>query len=454
MRKFTALALFLTLMTVSPILAEQEYGRPGEMEAGGIIGYSFLDEYAGLNLKNNLHFGARFGIFVDRNYSFETTYQLLYTDTDLAAGGNRGARIGSWRFNLLYHFLSGSNVRPYLTGGIGWEHTKVYGTLNSQDMGFNAGLGVRYYITDYLVARADGRFVYKEVAGASRQYDCEASFGISYIFGGKPAADADGDGVADKKDQCAATPAGAKVDENGCPMDADKDGVFDGTDKCPRTLQGLKVDEKGCMQDLDGDAVPDGPDQCPDTPKGMKVDSKGCPADRDGDGVADIQDKCPDTKEGIEVDDKGCPLDTDADKVPDYLDHCPNTAPGIKIDSKGCPLVTKSRGILKGITFRFGKAELTPNSKTILNDVTKELLEFPKVRVEVQGHTDSVGSAEANLRVSNARAESVVEYMVSKGVPRDRLTARGYGEIQPVANNKTKAGRSKNRRVELKWLDN
>ncbi len=452
MFKRFALAVAITLSFSLPVFAER--GQQGDFEVGPYVGYAFFSDYGSHNIEQNLLYGVRLGYFFEENWSFEPSYQMLWTDTDRATGTNNGASLRALRFNLLYNFLPGKRLRPFLTGGLGWEYTKVNGSFKSNDLGVNAGGGLRVFLTDYLAARLDGRFVYTEVSELdARQYNYEAMFGLTYLFGGKPPADTDGDGIPDKKDACAETPKGATVNPEGCPSDSDGDGVFDGIDQCARTIKGLKVNEKGCTMDSDGDAVPDGADQCEGTPAGMPVDGKGCPKDKDTDGVSDDKDQCPDTPAGTPVDEKGCPLDTDKDGVPDHLDQCPNTEAGKDIDAMGCPKVSLARGVLQGVNFKTGSADLTLNSQTILDGVAEELNKFPKVRVEVQGHTDSSGSEQINLKVSDQRANSVVDYLVSKGVDRGRLDARGYGEAEPIADNNTREGRRKNRRVELKWLD-
>lgn len=425
--------------------------QTGAVELGAYGGYGFPDNYGGLNPKDRPLFGARIGAFLTPNVSFEPSFQIFWSKT--AAG--TGFKIYSTRFNLLYNFLSQKRINPFVTGGIGWERSSVSGFGKSDDLGFNAGGGARFFFTDSFAARLDGRFVYNEVGGAinRRQYNYEAMLGLAYIFGGKPAADTDGDGVNDRKDKCADTPKGATVDKKGCPTDSDSDGVFDGIDQCAGTAKDTKVDEKGCPMDSDGDGVHDGIDQCPNTFKGAVVDEKGCPTDTDADGVADKMDKCPNTPKEAKVDEAGCPIDTDLDGIPDFLDKCPGTKKGSRVDVMGCPLQTKARGVLKGVNFKFGKAEIHPDSYKVLDATAVALQEFPEVQVEVQGHTDSTGPEAANKAISQSRAQSVSDYLVSKGVSSNRLHPKGYGEEKSIASNKTRAGRAKNRRVELLWLD-
>jgi OOP family OmpA-OmpF porin len=109
--------------------------------------------------------------------------------------------------------------------------------------------------------------------------------------------------------------------------------------------------------------------------------------------------------------------------------------------------------ILEGVNFETGKADLTPESRTILDGVAESLVANVEIRVQVGGHTDSRGSAALNKRLSAARAESVRQYLISKGVAADRLTAAGFGPSKPIASNKTAAGRAQNRRVELTRLN-
>ena len=272
--------------------------------------------------------------------------------------------------------------------------------------------------------------------------------------------DSDGDGVPDYRDECPNTPKEAYgyLAVTGCPLDSDGDGVYDYIDQCPNTpaaAYGL-VDTLGCPIDTDGDGVYDYLDLCPDTPeeaRGM-VDQNGCPLDTDKDGVYDYMDECPETPAVARnfVDSVGCFLDTDGDGVYDYEDQCPTIA-GVK-ENLGCPEIKREiRNLLKkamsGIQFENGKATIKPNSYPILNDIAKIFIDNPTYMVEVQGHTDNVGKYDYNIDLSERRAQAVRTYLINKGVPAERLTAHGYGPDRPIDDNKTKAGRAKNRRVEF-----
>jgi OOP family OmpA-OmpF porin len=272
--------------------------------------------------------------------------------------------------------------------------------------------------------------------------------------------DEDGDGVHDNKDMCPYTPKGAIVDDQGCPADIDGDGVYDGIDECPGTPKGAIVDRVGCPMDIDGDGVYDGIDRCPQTPKGVIVDEYGCGLDSDGDGVPDGIDRCPDTPKGAKVDKKGCPLDSDGDGVPDGIDRCPNTPAGTTVDAYGCTsgeTLFLDTGVFttSDILFEISKADIKPESHAILDRIGGSLIQWPALKIEIGGYTDSSGSAELNQSLSEQRAQAVLEYLVKKfpEIQRSQYVTKGYGEESPIATNDTKEGRAQNRRVEFKVLN-
>ncbi|SJM89299.1 OmpA family protein [Crenothrix polyspora] len=142
-------------------------------------------------------------------------------------------------------------------------------------------------------------------------------------------------------------------------------------------------------------------------------------------------------------------LDSDADGVNDCIDKCPGTINGSQVDDQGCPI----RLEIRGVNFKFDSAELTPSAMSILDGVADSLIKFPqKNDIEVQGHTSSEGTNRYNLRLSQRRSQSVADYLSQKGVT-NKLTAKGYGEDQPIADNSTQDGRERNRRVELIWIE-
>ncbi len=261
--------------------------------------------------------------------------------------------------------------------------------------------------------------------------------------------DKDGDGITDLDDNCPAV-AGLKLLQ-GCP-DSDSDGVADYLDKCLNTSAGAKVDENGCPIDTDNDGVSDNIDKCPNTPAQAQVDEFGCSLDADKDGVSDNLDKCPNTPDKGIVDEFGCLLDTDRDGVADYLDKCPVTAG--TLENQSCPEVKKEvkmlfQKALQGIKFETGKSIIKPVSYPILDAVVKVMNENPTYKLIIGGHTDNVGSETLNITLSQNRADAVAVYLIEKGVSPTRVAATGYSFNKPVDDNSTVAGRARNRRVEL-----
>ena len=232
------------------------------------------------------------------------------------------------------------------------------------------------------------------------------------------------------------------------PIDTDGDGVADKDDLCP-TVAGPK--SLGGCPDTDGDGVADKDDKCP-TVAGIKM-FNGCP-DTDGDGIEDAKDKCP-TQPGT-AKYQGCPVpDTDGDGLNDDYDKCP-TVPGT-IANNGCPDETKKVEeqkkvdiSAKTILFQIKSAALRSSSFQSLDAVAKILNEDAQVGLEIEGHSDNVGNANFNTKLSQKRADTVMKYLEKKGVASSRMTAKGFGSTQPVAENNTADGRAQNRRVVLK----
>ena len=190
--------------------------------------------------------------------------------------------------------------------------------------------------------------------------------------------------------------------------------------------------------DTDGDGVVDSKDKCPKTPAGRKVNADGCELDRDGDGIVDGDDKCPDVYAKTA---DGCPLPVaapvEAKPAADYS------------ASPIAPAAIPRRLVLEGVNFDYDKATLRPEDIAIIDQNAADLKEWGDIDLEVSGHTDNRGSDKYNMGLSQRRAEAVRTHLISKGISADRLTAKGYGESQPIESNDTDEGRFKNRRVEL-----
>ena len=180
--------------------------------------------------------------------------------------------------------------------------------------------------------------------------------------------------------------------------------------------------------------------------------------DSDGDGVPDHLDKCPDTAHGVGVDASGCPLDSDGDGVSDALDKCPDTPKGVPVDDTGCPPegieAVDGEWVIRGrLLFDTNKWDLKPEALPVLDQAVNYLKKNTQWLVEIQGHTDSTGPMKWNQTLSARRAESVKDYMVTKGVASSRLTTKGFGASEPKESNDTREGRAQNRRVDFRPME-
>jgi outer membrane protein OmpA-like peptidoglycan-associated protein len=313
-------------------------------------------------------------------------------------------------------------------------------------------------------------------SGGARDYAYSTgvipAYGAQFILGWNgfmTVQDDDKDGIRNNVDRC---PKDAEdfdgfEDENGCPdLDNDLDGIPDRNDNCPNEPEdkdGFK-DEDGCPDiDNDGDGLVDIKDQCPNVAEDLDgfEDTDGCPdLDNDKDGIADNKDKCPNIAEDFDgfQDDDGCPdLDNDNDGLNDSIDNCPNESETFNNfqDDDGCPDTVKkessipARQILTGIEFRNNGPEMTFNSYQYIEPLIRQLKQSPEVEIEVRGHTDTLGVFSKNLPLSQMRAEAVRQYLVLKGIDSRRIRAVGLGATDPIADNRTAAGRAKNRRIEV-----
>ena len=339
----------------------------------------------------------------------------------------------------LMNLIKSKRIDPsiHIGGGYTWigEELKA-GTLNG-------GLGLTYWFTE--MVGLSWRSTYKQSFEDIREdmpSHMQHFAGLTFKFGGK---DTDGDGIYDKDDACPEV-AGLKQ-FNGCP-DTDADGITDASDSCPDVAGPAEFN--GCP-DTDGDGIADKDDACPEV-KGLK-EFGGCP-DTDGDGTQDKNDKCIDVKGPKE--NGGCPWpDRDGDKVLDKDDKCPDVAG--TVSNNGCPEVTeeaikKLNDYAKTILFDTNKDTFKQQTFPVLLAISAILKEYPSSKFSIEGHTDSDGSNEFNLRLSDSRALAVKKYLVEQGIDEFRLSAMGYGESKPIDTNNTKAGKANNRRVEVKLV--
>jgi outer membrane protein OmpA-like peptidoglycan-associated protein len=363
-----------------------------------------------------------YGIDATIKYSFQELIKSKVIDPSLSVGGG-------------YTFLGDDS----------------FGTVNP-------GAGITFWFTDAIGLELATRYKWAVASGSgdnpgrndyNGEIDTPSHFqhtaGLIFKFGGK---DTDGDGIYDKDDACPDV-AGLKQ-FNGCP-DTDGDGIVDASDACPDVF-GLAA-LNGCP-DTDGDGIADKDDACPDV-AGLAA-LKGCP-DTDGDGIADKDDKCP-TVAGPK-ENGGCPfLDADKDGVADKDDDCPTVAG--PASNRGCPEVTSEaledlKVQARAVYFNSGKATFKTGDKETQArlDAIKEILKnYPNAKFSIEGHTDSTGSAKINQKLSEDRAKAVLDALVQRGVNPENLESKGFGASQPVASNKTAAGKAQNRRTEIRHI--
>jgi outer membrane protein OmpA-like peptidoglycan-associated protein/opacity protein-like surface antigen len=362
----------------------------------------------------------------------------------LAGSFNQIDKIGDYKADDLSYFGLDLDVRfsflhgwfdPYLLAGGGYTWIDEEG-----DPTLNGGLGINFWFNDFIGANVQTMYKHS-FDEESMLPHWQHALGLTFKFGGK---DTDGDGIYDKDDACPEVAGIAAF--NGCP-DTDLDGIQDSEDACP-TVPGLAA-LNGCP-DSDGDGIADKDDACP-TVAGVAA-LQGCP-DSDGDGIADKDDACPNEAGVAEM--QGCPYkDADGDGVYDNVDRCP-TVPG-PASNQGCPQITEDTqkqllDLSRAIYFNTGKATFTDITAVRLKNISELLGAHKDLPFRIEGHTDNTGSDKINDKLSQDRANAVMKYLIDNGFPADKLRAVGYGSKNPISDNKTKLGRTENRRVDIFW---
>ncbi|HMW95373.1 MAG TPA: OmpA family protein [Chitinophagales bacterium] len=473
MRKRILLLMAICMMITSTIFAEMKAPRKATSAVGNSkwslgLGMEVADFYSPKmgklkTFKTPVAFGPRIGFWRNFNasialgidvasYAFSSkntdptlpavnTYNLLYAGSAV------------YKFNNGYVIKEDAGVAPYIFAKIqgAWAE-KAITKESVNGLGIPIGAGINFKIANNVALNTYGGYNF-----AVKNNEDHIFFGAGLMVDlgkGKTVeepvkkeepvklVDTDGDGIADIDDACPEVAGIAQF--NGCP-DTDGDGIPDKDDECPE-VAGV-IEHNGCP-DTDGDGIPDSKDACP-TVKGV-AEFGGCPnPDSDGDGIIDSFDKCP--NEAGPLSTAGCP-DKDGDGIADKDDKCPNEAG--PASTKGCPeakVIQEANSGFKDIQFDLGKATIRPESYSILDNAAKIMIEqLPNAKFEIGGHTDSKGSAALNNKLSQSRADAVVKYLISKGVDKSRLTAKGYGSTKPlVSPEKTEADYQTNRRIEI-----
>ncbi|HOZ50531.1 MAG TPA: OmpA family protein [Chitinophagaceae bacterium] len=325
---------------------------------------------------------------------------------------------------LNYNILPKFNylISPYLTAGLS-------GSLRGADKGIDipAGLGFNIHLGHGVFINLESN--YRVALSAINQNHLTHSAGLVYWW------------KTNKKEKPApvvAMPAPPVI------KDTDNDGIADNDDSCP-TLPGTKQ-MKGCP-DKDNDGIADNEDLCPEQ-KGVKQ-FNGCP-DSDGDGIQDNKDACPTVAGTSKY--KGCPIpDADNDGFNDEVDKCPQVASSV---NNGCPEIKqedkkKIEMAAQGINFETGSANIKKASLANLDKIVDILKSEPTYLVDIEGHTDNVGTSEKNLELSQKRADACKKYLVDHGIQESRINSTGFGDMKPIGDNKTSQGRALNRRTEF-----
>ncbi len=389
------------------------FAAHANVEVGGTAGIHVFSDENELGVsdvpdasseRNSALFGLRLGVFFGDMIGVEGEIGVIPSES-------RDEVFDIWNLTYRAHLVAqfraadpAVKLVPFVLAGAGAVQvvdTKGPDVISEDtDPAFYVGVGAKYRVDNGWGLRADGRILMvpsSEDDGITQ--DFELLLSIYKEFGRKtvdkaivappPDDDPDRDGIRGDADKCPTEPEDKDSfeDDNGCPdPDNDGDGIADAADKCP-----LEAEDKDSFQDEDG---------CPDP-------------DNDGDGVPDAADKCPtepETKNGFQ-DDDGCP-----DEIPEKL--------------------KQFTGVIQGITFKVGSAELAAASSKVLDKAVEVLAEFKDIKLEVQGHTDDQPIKSKtfadNHALSHARAESVKAYFVKKGIEEGRLIAKGYGDSVPV----------------------
>lgn len=386
---FKMAALSLAVISSTNAFA-QDSSEPEYKNWFGLSGmYYNTDDSRPLDLTDGGLYDDGRGVAFEYGFRFTQSWaarvEFTALDLDYAGGGDEsGEMVG---VDALYFM---PNDAWFVFGGVKRQAVGESTTLG------NIGIGKHWDIHE------DVKLV-TEIAAyhdfGEDYNDYSVKVGIAIPFGkGTPAApkDSDNDGVVDSKDQCPMTPAGVRVDANGCSIDDDNDGVLNNVDQCPNTPAGTKVDATGCaIKDSDNDGVVDSKDMCPDTQAGVKVDAKGCT-------VFD--------EETVEI--------------------------------------------TLRVLFDNESAVVKMPKDPEISEFAEFMKQYPSTTAVIEGHTSAPGSEAYNMDLSKRRAANFKEVMVDMyGIEGSRLETIGYGETQLLDNGKNAEAHRVNRRISVTVKD-
>lgn len=337
--------------------------------------------------------GLAWGLGIGLNLTEKIGTEFSFHSVDSDFHGY-DARILLYKLDLVYHLTDRfpDNIVPYAAAGVGMAsfNNDQPEFKKDSDLLLDSAIGLKYFLTENVAVRTDVRYVL-DFAGSDFAHNLLYTAGLNVRLGWQ-------------------------------------DEMY----RAPESEAALE------------------PEPCPSMPQGCP-ERDWCKRDADNDGVADCLDMCPDTPSGCLVDPRGCPVDSDGDGVPDCMDKCPGTPGGTKVEPNGCPPAEEQGAIVfRNILFEFDSADLDPESLPILDQVAEYLKANPGVSMQIQGHTDNVGTAGYNLNLSLRRAQAVMAYILGRGIPAERLEVKGLGMSKPLVPNDTEENRARNRRVEFR----
>lgn len=391
MKKVTLLVVFLILTLITASGYAQV--KAGSFNITPTVGmYKFEGDE---DMDAGIALGLRAGYNFTKYIGLEAYGHWVPTEINNTANNGEKVNVFGYGVEGIFNLLPDSAFVPFFAIGVGGIHYSRYSqdTTDREDnkLTLGYGLGVKYFLSDNWALRADVRHIMPVKADFDSPDDTLhnnllATVGLTFAFGGEKPA-----------------PPPAPVPVAPVILDSDNDGV------------------------------PDNLDKCPGTPAGVAVDKDGCPLDSDNDGVYDYLDKCPGTPAGVKVDKDGCP--------PPVVEE---VKPQPRVEKE---IIEKGRTTLK-VLFDTNKSVIKKGYVADVDALAGVMQQYPDLNVTIEGHTDNVGKDAYNKKLSQQRADAVKAYLVKKGIDANRLTAIGYGEERPIADNATKAGKAENRRVE------